>query len=522
MLSHLLLAALFSASNANPISLAAPTATIDSGVVIGTATSLANSVVVDKFLGIPFAASPTRFAPPATPTPWPSPFHATKFGPACIQQFNYPEASRNLSIYLGNTPPPPTGESEDCLNVNVWVPRTTTKAKTVMVWIYGGSKEHGANSLPEYDGTSFAGNQDVIIVSLNYRTNVFGFPNAPELPVGERNLGFLDQRFGLAWVQRNIAAFNGNPEKVTIFGESAGAGSVDALVTTFPTNPPFRAAIMQSGQASFNINPTNAPTSWLTLAAALNSTSHSSNLTCLRSFPAAVLKSTIERLALPWPSVNDNVTSLRYSEAARVSRSIASVPILLGTNGNEATVLTIGETNTTAFVETWVPLPAVQTVLAAYPPDNPNSIANFFTDYAFHCPAAIVANDSRAVGFPTWRYFFNATFANTQVLPGLKVYHGSEIEIVFGTYPQVNSTEGEARLSRSMQSAWAAFAKAPNGGPGWSQVPNVAVLGPGVGVYGDGTGDLRRIVQAGSLDGACGLFREIFEAVGVAVAGFGG
>ncbi|KAK5065409.1 hypothetical protein LTR84_001247 [Exophiala bonariae] len=445
MLSHLFLAALFGAEIIASTTLTAPTATIDSGVVIGIATSLIGSkVIVDKFLGIPFAASPTRFAPPASPTSWPWPYEATQFGPACIQQFNYPEESRNLTIYLENTPPPPAGER------------------------------------------------------------------------------FLDQRFALAWVQRNIEAFNGDPEKVTIFGESAGAGSVDTLLTAFPNNPPFRAGIMQSGQASFNINPTNEPTSWLALSAILNCTSYASNLTCLRSIPASALKSTIEHMALPWPAVNDNVTSPRYSEAARVNRSVANVPILTGTNGNEATILTVGETNVTAFIENWVPQQMIQSVLAVYTANDPDSIANFFTDYAFHCPAAIVANDSQAAGFQTWRYFFNASFANTQVLPNLKAYHGAEIDLVFGTYPKQDSTEDEERLSQSMQSAWAAFAKNPNRGPGWNEVPDVAVLGPGVGIYGDGTGDLRKIVHAGSLDGGCGLFRKLFEAIGVAAAGYTG
>jgi hypothetical protein len=92
------------------------------------------------------------------------------------------------------------------------------------------------------------------------------------------------------------------------------------------------------------------------------------------------------------------------------------------------------------------------------------------------------------------------------VLPNLKAYHGAEIDLVFGTYPKESSTGDEERLSRSMQSAWAAFAKNPKAGPGWNQVLDVAVLGAGVGIYGDGTGDLRRIVHAGSLDGGASYF----------------
>lgn len=116
---------------------ASPTVTIDSGAVVGTATLLADATVtVNKYLGIPFAASPTRFAPPVKPTAWKSAYHATKYGPACIQQFNYPEAARNLTISWFDTPPPSAGESEDCLNLNVYAPATPEKNKTVMAWIY--------------------------------------------------------------------------------------------------------------------------------------------------------------------------------------------------------------------------------------------------------------------------------------------------------------------------------------------------------------------------------------------------
>lgn len=116
-----------------------PTATIDAGVVIGTATSVpsgASATVVNKFLGIPFAASPTRFSPAVTPTPWSAPYDATNFSLTCPQQFNYPEAARQQSInfysrFLRSE------EGEDCLNLNVWAPVSSSVGKTVMVWIYG-------------------------------------------------------------------------------------------------------------------------------------------------------------------------------------------------------------------------------------------------------------------------------------------------------------------------------------------------------------------------------------------------
>jgi carboxylesterase type B len=179
-----------------------------------------------------------------------------------------------------NNPPP--AESEDCLYLNVYSPSAPGQGRAVMYWIYGGSLQFGTAGQIYYDEASFASYQDIIIVSVNYRTNgkqeasysqsssdaaSLRIPNSPELPNTGQNLSFYDQRAGLEWVQRNIAQFGGDPNKVTIFGESAGAVSVDALVTSFAHNPPFRAAIMQSGQISVRPPFTNSTASWLKLAA---------------------------------------------------------------------------------------------------------------------------------------------------------------------------------------------------------------------------------------------------------------
>ncbi|KAJ9498839.1 hypothetical protein H2202_005516 [Exophiala xenobiotica] len=487
----------------------APTVTIDSGAVVGVATSPAGaSATVNKYLGIPFGASPVRFAPAVRPTPWKKPFQATKYGPACVQQFNYPEASRNASIAWFDTPPPPAGESEDCLNVNVYVPGLPGKNKTVMAWIYGGSLRIGANSLPDYDGSYFAANQDVIIVTLNYRTNVFGFPNTAEIPFTERNLGFLDQRFALDWVQRNIVAFGGDSKKVTIFGD------VDVLVTSFAKNPPFRAAIMESGQATSYVNTTNAPTAWLALAAALNcTTTHpDSNLTCIRNQSASTLKNIIEHQALIFRPVTDNLTVLRYPENARLNRSTANVPIMVGTNANEATLFVVGQTNASAYLSALLPYqPAINSaILASYPGSSDDQVPEIVTDFTFQCPVGILTNDSQKAGLPTWRYFYNASFPNINLtgLPDAGVFHSSEIKLVYGTYSRVGATEEEKALSHYIQTAWANFAKHPQVGPGWAQVPALAELGS--------NGMLKTMTTAAELDSRCGFYLDAYKAAGIA------
>lgn len=166
---------------------ARPTVTLSAGQVAGTSTGSVN-----KFLGIPFAAPPVRFNPPEAAPAWQSIYDASRLKPSCVQEFNYPEDARNRSITWFNNPGPPAGESEDCLYINVFAPANTTAGpKAVMFWIYGGNFVSGTGTLPQYNGTSFAENQDVIVVTFNYRTGVFGFPGSPEKPLLEQNLGYV-------------------------------------------------------------------------------------------------------------------------------------------------------------------------------------------------------------------------------------------------------------------------------------------------------------------------------------------
>lgn len=114
-----------------------------------------------------------------------------------------------------------------------------------MFWLFPGNLQFGTASLPIYDGGSLAVSQDVVVVTANYRTNIFGFSNSPEVPFGSQNAGFLDQRLALRWVRENIARFGGDPSRVTVFGESAGGESVKQLLANPPSPLPFSAAIMQ-------------------------------------------------------------------------------------------------------------------------------------------------------------------------------------------------------------------------------------------------------------------------------------
>lgn len=183
--------------NCKPVAKHNPRVTIDSGIIAGTTTSVSctsSEVTVHQFLGVPFAAPPVRFEAAHNPEPWEDVYDASEYKPTCIQKFDYPEDVRNHSIAWFDTPPPPNGESEDCLYLNVYTPAgatTDSEPKAVMFWIFGGGFDFGSGALPQYDGSSFAANQDVIVVTFNYRTNVFGFPGAPEISSDRQNLGFV-------------------------------------------------------------------------------------------------------------------------------------------------------------------------------------------------------------------------------------------------------------------------------------------------------------------------------------------
>ncbi|KAF2085966.1 alpha/beta-hydrolase, partial [Saccharata proteae CBS 121410] len=493
-----------------------PSVTIADGVVIGTATSTAN-VTVNKFLGIPYAAAPTgslRFAPPQPAKSWTSPLNATAYGHACMQQ-------SSSSTLLAT-------ESEDCLYLNVLAPSTAKPSSnlTVLVWIHGGALESGSAAIAYYDGTSFVANQDIVFVSINYRLNAFGFSNAAELPLTKRNAGFYDQRLALQWVQDNIAAFGGDPEKVTVFGESSGSTSVSRLVNTMPVDPPFRAAIMESGVyeeawVGQTLNEVSGPAAWTALASSFNCTNTTSPLTCMRSVDATSIKTVVNDNSWRFTPTNDNITQLLEPKAALRAGAIAKVPVMMGQNTNEGTLFT-AETTFADFIDAYPILtPYKDQLEAAYPVGSPGISNEFYmnaaivTDAEFTCPISLTSLMTASLGIPVWRYYFNTTFPNTAI-SGFGVYHTAEIPLVFGTYSDLLATEDEMALSSYMQTAWASFAKDPVAGPGWPRVSagrsghgsgNVSYA---VGVLGgpENTDGLF-VTGNGTVDRSCGIYTGI-------------
>ncbi|KAF6807359.1 para-nitrobenzyl esterase [Colletotrichum sojae] len=456
-----------------------PTVTISSGIIDGLSTNLPNTAAtVNKFLGIPYATA-HRFSPPSDPSPWSSPLNTTTFGPACHQNFGLNELGPRPELLeaLFNTPQPP--ESEDCLSINVFAPSLPSPTlRAVLVFIHGGGWQLGHGRL---DLSSFAAYEDIIAVTFNYRTNVFGFPSSPEIPLSERNLGLHDQRAALAWVQQNIASFGGDPKRVTIWGQSAGSLAVDLHLQGYSNTPPFRAAIMSSGQMSFGplASPSLNSDSWSQLSAAVGCPAR--NLSCMANIPASNLTSAMRKHRITFSPQQDNLTVLPSPVERWKSGNVAQVPILTGTVAEEGRGLINDQINLKTFLSAFFPLTSVpkevtRAILSTYRSD-PNLKTDFdiaaaiYTDYFWTCPQSKLASTASSNNIPAWRYTFNTSIL--QFLPKenswLGKFHGSEIILLF-TSPTTPHTPQSYAVYEFFRGAIARFTKNPFAGPGWPAV----------------------------------------------------
>ena len=249
---------------------------------------------VSEYLGIPYAQPPVGDLRWAAPKPFKSDatFAATKYSASCPANIVRRSAEILYNGTFAQTLLGVVGQlgevwDEDCLTLNVWTkPQVGEKAKAVLIWIYGGGFGSGNTNNPTYNGARLANEEDVVIVSINYRLNIFGFPKAPFLP--DLNLGLLDQRLAVEWVRNNIAAFGGDPKRITLFGQSAGGASVDYYTYAWTKDPIAIGFIPESGSVSpnSNANPTNTGSAWYEVASKLGCNTAqkpADNLPCMRS-----------------------------------------------------------------------------------------------------------------------------------------------------------------------------------------------------------------------------------------------
>jgi para-nitrobenzyl esterase len=288
------------------------------------------------FLGIPYAAPPVgplRWKPPQRPVERNAVFAATHFGHRCIQFADYPDM-----VFRD------AGPSEDCLTLNIWAPaHTTGTAKLpVMVWIHGGGFVGGGSSEPRQDGAILAA-RGVVVVSMNYRLGMLGFFVHPALTAesphhAAGNYGLMDQAAALAWVHANIGAFGGDPENITLFGESAGSFSVSALMASPLATDRIAKAIGESGAAFFNRTLPFAPLAEreMTDPALAKSILGTGDLAALRAMPAEMLaaKAALRSDKAFPPDIDGYVLTAPLPQIYAAGRQ-AHIPLLAGWNADE-------------------------------------------------------------------------------------------------------------------------------------------------------------------------------------------
>uniref|UniRef100_A0A8C8IFT1 Carboxylic ester hydrolase n=1 Tax=Oncorhynchus tshawytscha TaxID=74940 RepID=A0A8C8IFT1_ONCTS len=303
---------------------------------------------VTAFLGIPFAEPPLgkkRFCKAEPKKPWSGVFDASSYPNACYQFVD-----TSFPGFQGSEMWNPNREmSEDCLYLNVWVPTSPRPHNlTVMVWIYGGGFYSGSSSLDVYDGRYLAHSEKVVVVSMNYRVGAFGFLALPGSSDAPGNVGLLDQRMALQWIQNNIHIFGGNPKQVTIFGESAGAVSVGIHLLSPDSRPTFTRAILQSGVPNCpwaTVTPAEAQRRAAMLGKLVGCPSGGNDtelVDCLRNKPPQDLIDQ-EWQVMPWSAifrlsfvpVIDGVVLPDNPEAMLSSGNIKDTQILLGVNQDE-------------------------------------------------------------------------------------------------------------------------------------------------------------------------------------------
>lgn len=447
------------------------------GAVRGTLT---DGVMVWR--GIPYAAAPLgelRFRPPRPAVRWEGVREATVFGLIC------PQLPDPMDALFGVEAPP---SGEDCLTLNVWSPGADDARRPVMVWIHGGAFENGSSAALWYDGTRFARDGDVVVVSLNYRLGPLGFLCLDALGgaeyAGSGNVGLLDQIAALRWVRENITAFGGDPGNVTVFGESAGAMSIGALLGTPGARGLFHKAILQSGATKHVHTLANATGAAVAIMELLGlrrgevATLHTLPVERLIEAARAVEEEGRYNLPLLFQPVVDGVIVPDWpiTGPAPSAGDRPTIPVLIGTTRDESRLFTVRDPLLSALDEEGLLAKVIAVagaergpaLLRAYretrPGETPLHIWDAIsTDADFRIPALRVAERLAASGSPVWMYRFDYTMATLGGVFG--ACHGLDVPFVWNTLDKpaaallVGDDPDAPALARRIQAAWVALAR---------------------------------------------------------------
>ena len=451
---------------------------------------------VVRFLGVPYAApplGPLRWRAPQPVAPWSGLREARHFGPACPQ----PPAAGPTYV----SPERSARQDEDCLYLNVWTPACDGARRPVMVWLHGGGFRNGSGAEAWYDGATLA-RRGVVLVTLNYRLGALGFlaheALEAESPLGtSSNYGLLDQVAALEWLRDHVTAFGGDPGNVTIFGQSAGAGSVRALLECPRSRGLFHRAIQQSGGFASSALPgpgslNSGYADKLRIGRALQQRLGAGSLEEMRARPAGEIVAAGDarlRRSNPamrwWPTADGKL--LPRTVGQDVAEDTAAVPLMLGHVANEANVLVAGfgaRPMMYAGMAPGVLGRAALELFREHPPWRPASawrgLESLFTNLIFLEPAWEMACQLARLGRAPFVYHF------TRVSPGRRdprvlANHATEIPYVFGNLPKDGGCDGrDDALSEAMQAAWVAFAR--TGDPNVAGAPQWPSFDPGRGL----------------------------------------
>jgi para-nitrobenzyl esterase len=467
------------------------------GPVRGCLDSRDGRVTVWK--GVRYAAAPVgdlRFRAPEPPERWTEVIDATAFGAACPQP-----AIPNVPLDLG------ARQGEDCLSLNIWAPSDARPGdrKPVLVWLHGGAYVLGSGSQPLYDGRRLAGGGDVLVVTINYRIGAFGFLDLSSFTSSQQrfdsNIGLRDVLAALSWVRDNIAAFGGDPERVTLFGESAGAGIVTTLLAVPAAAGLFAGAIAQSSPATSVYDTGRARQ--LATAVLEKLGIGASEAGRLREVPSAALVSATSQLfnEVPLrnpgtlafvPIVDGDVLSDYPVKLAQEGR-LHPVPLIIGTNRHEAALFRLMKSPlmpiTPAAIRSMftqiaaeqpdLQLPTEHRLAAAYPRMRSKSRGlSIATDVGFRMPSVWLA-EGHCKAAPVFLYRFD------YATPLLKLFlvraaHATELPYVWGNLGgpkdptlKLGGAKTARAISRRVRQRWTNFAaqgkpQGPAGEPDWT------------------------------------------------------